>query len=168
MITVRGSRSWLRCFGLLLPVLLSSPAAAQTPDSVFIRPQGSPALVKFGKWGVLLAGLGMGIKAAQAHEDADRAYDRLHDYCFEDPRRCDQNPGGSYVNPVAERYYQRALRGDRHARGWLIGGEAAVLGAAGLFVWELTRPRQRPDNIPFEPQVTLLGRVTNLGVRVSF
>lgn len=168
MITISGSISSLRWVSLLLPVLLSSAAAAQSPDSVFVRPQGSPALVKIGKWGVLLAGLGMGVKAAQAHADADRAYDRLRDYCFEDPRRCDQNPGGSYINPVAERYYQRALRGDRHARGWLIGGEVAVLGAAGLFVWELTRPRQRPDNIPFEPQVTLLGRVTNLGVRVSF
>lgn len=168
MITIPTLRSAFWCGGLILPLLCSTRAAAQTPDSLFFLQRGSPALVKFGKWGVLAAGLGMGLKAAQAHGDADRAYDALQSYCFEDPRRCDQAAGGSYLDQVAEGHYQRALRRDRHARGWLIGGEVAVLGAAGLFVWELTRPRQRPDNIPFEPQVTFLGRVTNLGVRVSF
>jgi len=153
--------------GVLLLVLLA-PAAAQAPDSVFLPRQGSPALVKYGKWGILAAGIGMGIKAARAHSDADQAYRRLERYCLDDPRRCDQSPGGSYLDPVAERHYQSALRGDRRARGWLLGGEVAVLGAAGLFVWELTRPRQRPDNIPFRPEVTFQGRVTNLGVSVGF
>lgn len=168
MITMPSRRSALWCSGLILPLLLTCPATAQTPDSAFSSRNGSPALVKLGKWVVLAAGLGMGIKAAQAHADADRSYDRLESYCFDDPLRCDQTPGGSYTDAVAEQYYQEALTGDRHARGWLLGGEAAVLGAAGLFVWELTRPRQRPDNIPFEPEISLRGRVTNLGVKVRF
>lgn len=151
-----------------LLVLASGPLAAQAPDSVFVPRSGSPTLVKYGKWGILVAGIGMGIKAARAHSDADRAYGRLERYCGDDPRRCDQAPGGSYLDPVAEGHYQRALRRDRHARGWLVGGEVAVLGAAGLFVWELTRPRGRPDNIPFQPEVTFRGAVTNLGVRVGF
>jgi len=167
MITHRGRRSVAWSTGLLV-ALLAAPAAAQSADSVFRVRHGSPALVKFGKWGVLALGLGMGLKAAAAHSDADRADTRLTNYCLDDPRRCDQKPGGSYLDPVAERHYQQALRGDRRARGWLIGGEAAVLGAAGLFVWELTRPRQRPDNIPFAPEVSLEGRVTRLGVRVGF
>jgi hypothetical protein len=153
---------------LVLALLHPAPLAAQSADSVFAPRRGSPALVKFGKWGVLAAGIGMGIQAAMAHADADRAYRRLERYCFGDQRRCDQGPGGSYLDPVAERHYQSALSGDRRARGWLVGGEVAVLGAAGLFVWELTRPRQRPDNIPFEPSVTFRGPVTDLGVRLAF
>ncbi len=153
---------------VLLLLMGTGPLAAQAPDSVFMPRSGSPALVKYGKWGMLAAGIGMGIKAARAHSDADRAYNRLARYCGDDPRRCDQAPGGSYLDTVAEGHYQRALQGDRRARGWLVGGEVAVLSAAGLFVWELTRPRGRPDNIPFEPEVTFQGSVTNVGVRVGF
>ncbi len=153
---------------LLLLLLGAAPVAAQTADSVFRPRSGSPALVKYGKWGMVAVGIGMGIKAARAHSDADRAYGRLEDYCAVDQRRCDLSPSGRYLDPVAERHYERAVRGDRHARGWLVGGEVAVLGAAGLFVWELTRPRGRPDNIPFEPEVSFQGRVTNVGVRVGF
>jgi hypothetical protein len=155
-----------RSAALLLPLLGALPAAAQLPgDSLLLR--RSP-LVTYGKWAVLAAAVGMGLKAAAAHRDADRAFDRLERWCLEDQTRCDQSANGSYLDPVAEGYYQTSLTRDRHARGWLLGGEAALLGAAGLFVWELTRPRSPPRNIPFEPTFTVLGARTQVGLAIPF
>lgn len=148
-------------------LLVQAPLAAQQPaDSLFVR--HSPALVKYGKWVALAAAVGMGLKASAAHEDAQDAFDRLERYCNVDELRCTQRPNGSYFDPVSEGYFQTSLSRDRHARGWLLGGEAALVGAAGLFVWELTRPKNRPRNIPFEPTVQLIGARTRFGVSVAF
>ena len=56
----------------------------------------------------------------------------------------------------------------RGLRRWLIGGEAALLGAAALFVLEFTRKTHKPDNIPFEPEIRSLRDATGLGVRVAW
>lgn len=154
---------------VLLLGLAAAPAlGAQAADSVFAARRGSPFVVKYGKWLSLAAAVGMGLKASSAHHDADRAYDRLELYCLADETRCDLGPNGRYLDPVTERYYQTATKADRRARGWLLGGEAALLGAAGMFVWELTRPKHRPENIPFEPELRWDGRRTTVGVRVAF
>jgi hypothetical protein len=155
-------------FGLLLALaaMQPGPLAGQQRDSLWTR--SSPFLVKYGKWGTLAAAVGMGLKAAEAHRDADRAFDRLEDYCGPDPARCDQGPDGSYSDPAAERYYQASLRHDRRARRWLLGGEVALLGTAGLFVWELTRPKRLPDNIPFEPEISVLPHESRFGLRIGF
>lgn len=151
---------------LLCLTLGAIPLIAQRPDSAWTR--GTPFAVKYGKWAALAAAVGMGLKASAAHHDADRAFNSLRTYCDADPTRCDQLPGGAYVDPVAERYYQTTLRRDRHARGWLFGGQGAVLASAGLFVWELTRPKQPPKNIPFAPTVSVVGASTRVGVSVAF
>ncbi len=152
---------------LLLPLLVAQPLAAQQPpDSLLVR--GSPSLLKYGKWAVLASAVAMGIKAAAAHRDADRAWNRLEDYCSVVTSRCDQGPGGDYLDPVSEGYYQTSITRDRHARGWLVGGEAALLGAAGLFVWELSRPKVPPRNIPFEPTMEVERHATRLGIAVPF
>ena len=152
---------------VLTCLLSASPLAAQTGgDTLLIR--SSPFLVKYGKWAILAASIGMGLKASQAHHAADRAYSRLEDYCFADRTRCDQAAGGSYVDPVAEGYFQSALHGDRRARRWLVGGEVALIGTAGLFVWELTRPKSLPKNIPFEPTLQVGPTTTQVGLRLEF
>lgn len=154
---------------LLLGLGLACPAAvrAQLPaDTLLVR--RSPALVKYGKWATLTAAIGMGLQAAAAHRRADRAFDRLEAYCFEVEARCDQGPGGQYLDPVAERHYQASLRHDRHARGWLLGGEATLLATAGLFIWELSRPKSPPRNIPFDPTVSVLGASTRLTLSIRF
>jgi hypothetical protein len=140
---------------------------AQQMDSIWTR-SGSPALVKYGKWLTLAAAVGMGIKAADAHDNADRWFDRLERYCDIDRTRCDQTPNGTYIDPTAERYYQRSLHHDRVARRWLLGGEITLIGTAGLFVWELTRPKRLPENIPFEPEIRVLPHQTRFGLRVGF
>ncbi len=146
--------------------LLAVPLAGQQRDATWTRQV--PAVVTYGKWATLAATIGMGLKAAEAHRAADRAYQRLNLYCEADQSRCDLQPGGSYLDPVTEGFYQASLQGDRRARNWLLGGEATLLVTAGLFVWELTRPARPPANIPFEPTVSFVGTATRVGVRVAF
>jgi hypothetical protein len=139
---------------------------AQRRDTTLVPT--TPVLVRYGKWVTLAATIGMGIKAAEAHHSADAAFDRLSRYCDVDRTRCDQRSDGSYLDPVAERYYQNSVDGDRRARRWLVGGELALVGTVGLFVWELTGPRRRPRDIPFEPTLTVTPAETRFGVSASF
>jgi len=167
----RGTRNprGVIALGLLLVALATTPSGplvGQQRDSLWTR--SSPFLVKYGKWATLAAAVGMGLKAADAHRDADRAFDRLEDYCRADPARCNQTPDGSYADPTAESYYQTSLRHDRRARRWLVGGEVVLLGTAGLFVWELTRPKRLPENIPFEPEISVLPHQSRFGLRIGF
>ncbi|HEU4828593.1 MAG TPA: hypothetical protein VFT04_05310 [Gemmatimonadales bacterium] len=139
-------------------VLLAVPSA---------EAQSSPAPIKYGKWLLLGGSLGLNLAAAGAHEDADRAFDTLRARCAVDQSLC-TIAGGMYLDPGSEALYQETLRHDRRSRKLLIGGEAALLGAAALFVWEFARPRGRPENIPFEPAVSYRNGVTRLGVQMAW
>jgi hypothetical protein len=136
-------------------LLLAGQAEAQGP------------LVKYGKWVVVAGSIGMNYLALRSHNRADDAFNALRSLCL-DRTRCNLGPDGSYLDPEIENLYQISLHYDRIARGWLIGGEAALAGAAALFVWELTRPKGRPGNIPFEPEVRSMRWGTGLGLRVPF
>jgi hypothetical protein len=37
-----------------------------------------------------------------------------------------------------------------------------------MFVWELTRHTEKPDNIPFEPEVRSLKQATGVGLRIAW
>jgi hypothetical protein len=150
----------MRISSLLLGLmLLAAPAEAQERLS---------PLVKYGKWVLAAGAVGMNYLALRSHNRAEDAFDQVEVQCSLTPSRCALGPTGEYLNPDTEALYQNSLRYDRIARGWLIGGEAALAGAAALFVWELTRPKSRPDNIPFEPEVRSLRRATGVGLRMSF
>ena len=145
------------CSALLFLLLLAGRAEAQGPA------------VKYGKWVLLAGSIGMNYLAVRAHDRAENHFDALESRCGEDQARCALGPSGSYSDPEIEGLYQTSLRYDRRARLWLIGGETALAGAAALFVWELTRPKGRPDNIPFEPEVrSLRAGGTGLGLRFGF
>lgn len=164
---MNAERGMPRLLALVLAAsILAGPLEAQQTDSL-VRP-ASPALVKYGKWALVAAAIGMGMKASQSHHDADRAFNRLDSYCSAQPAGCPQSPDGKYLDPVAERYYQQSLAGDRSARNWLLGGEGALLGAGALFVWELTRPKSMPKNIPFNPELEWTPRETRLKGSVRF
>jgi hypothetical protein len=137
-------------------LLLAGPAQAQGP------------VVKYGKWLLVAGSAGMNYLAIRAHNRAEDSFSSLEARCLVARFRCDLGPDGSYLDPEIENLYQASLRYDRTARGWLIGGETALVGAAALFVWELTRPKSRPGNIPFEPEVRSLRGATGLGLRVGF
>jgi hypothetical protein len=139
-------------------VFMAGPAQAQ----------GLSPLVKYGKWVLVAGSVGMNYLAIRAHNRAEDAFDALESRCFQARERCDLGPRGSYLDPEIEDLYQTSLRYDRTARAWLIGGETALAGAAVLFIWELARPKGRPDNIPFEPEIRTLRGATGMGLRVGF
>jgi hypothetical protein len=131
--------------------------------------QGLSPAVKYGKWVLLAGSIGLNYLAVRAHNSADDAFDALEAQCALVQERCATGPDGSYNDPAIEDLYQTSLRYDRRARLWLIGGETALIGSAALFIWELARPKNRPDNIPFEPEVrSLRAGGTGLGVRFGF
>jgi hypothetical protein len=147
-------RITLLLLALLLGLAPSAPA------------QSSPPLVKYGKWFLAAGAVGMNLLAARAHDDADAAFDQIEDACLADSLRCIINVEGQYADPAIEALYQTTLHEDRMARRWLILGETALVGAAAMFVWELTRKSHEPDNIPFEPEVKSLRQATGVGLKV--
>lgn len=128
----------------------------------------SPAPVRYGKWALLAGAVGLNLAAASAHNAAERAFGDIEQLCAADRTRCDVDIEGRYVDPSTEALYQQTLRHDRRSRAYLFGGEAAVLGAAALFIWEFARPKSPPGNIPFEPQLSVHDGVTRLGIRVAW
>jgi hypothetical protein len=132
------------------------------------RAEAQGSLVKYGKWVLAAGAVGMNYQALLAHNRADDSFNALEDYCLELQQRCAVGPNGVYLDPTSEAMYQTTLQHDRTARNWLIGGEAALAGAAALFVWELSRPKGRPGNIPFEPEIRSIRGGTGLGLRVAF
>jgi hypothetical protein len=143
---------------LALTIVLTTPAAAQETGP----------LVRYGKWALAAGAIGMNLLAAQAHNRADDAFDGIEEACFLNRSRCDLGPDGGYADRGIEALYQRSLHYDRSARRWLIAGETALLGAAALFVWEMTRKTHKPDNIPFEPEVRSLRQATGVGFRIAW
>jgi hypothetical protein len=133
-----------------------------------VQAQQSPPLIRYGKWALAAGAVGLNLLASRDHGRADDAFDELRSFCFDNFDRCDVGPTGRYLNPASERLYQLSLHYDRRARTWLFGGETALVAAAGMFVWELTRRTDKPDNIPFEPEVRSLERATGIGVRVAW
>jgi hypothetical protein len=146
----------------------TTPLTAQAPADTLYQHHSSPFYVKYGKFILLGLSAGMSIKAATTHDKADEAYDDLQQLCFTSPASCTRGDDGKYEDPVAEDLYQTSLHYDDQARAWLFGGEATLLGSAALFVWELTRPKNPPKNIPFEPEVSVVGDQTRVGFRVAF
>ena len=142
---------------LLLALLAAAPSA---------RAQGP--VVKYGKWALAAGAVGMNLLAARAHDNAEEAFGRIEDACGLDRNRCLTTIEGRYADPEIEGLYQNSLHHDRVARRWLIFGETALVGAAAMFVWELTRASHEPDNIPFEPEVKSLRGATGVGVRVAW
>ena len=130
--------------------------------------QRTGPLIRYGKWVLAAGAVSMNLLAARAHDDAEDAFGRLEDACAEDRNRCIVNIEGRYADGEIENIYQNSLHHDRVARRWLIFGETALVGAAVMFVYELTRSSHEPDNIPFEPEVRSLKNATGVGFRVAW
>ena len=145
---------------LLLALALGATAPA--------RAQESKPLIKYGKWVLAAGAVGMNLLAAKAHDRAETQFGVLEQRCLADHALCGVDADGRYTDAQSESLYQASLGYDRQARRWLFGGETALLGAAAMFVWELTRRSPKPDNVPFEPEVRSLRWATGVGVRVGF
>jgi len=125
-------------------------------------------VVKYGKWLIVAGSIAMNYQAVLSHNRAEDAFDALEAACNANHALCTVGSDGQYTSPQIEALYQTSLHYDQQARAWLIGGEVALAGAAALFIWELTGPSGRPDNIPFEPEVRSLRGGTGVGLRFAF
>jgi hypothetical protein len=147
------------CGVILTLTLLTSPAQAQ----------GVKPIVKYGKWLLVAGAAAMNYFALDAHNQAEDSFNALEAHCLDSRQRCALGPDGSYLDPTSEEFYQASLHYDRVARSWLVGGELALAGAAAMFVWELTQPKGRPGNIPFEPEIRSIPHGgTGVGLRFAF
>lgn len=150
----------MRSLILVLALLVAAqPLSAQ---------RNSPAPIKFGKWVLLAGAVGLNIAASREHERADSVFGDLTARCTVDTSLCDVGEDGAYLDAESEFLYQTSLAYDRRARNFLFGGQGALLGAAVLFVWEFSRPKDDPENIPFEPTVNFLPHSTEIGLRVAW
>jgi len=147
-----------RALVLLFAILFTGRAEAQG-----LRP-----VMKYGKWVLAAGAITMNVLAAKAHDRGDEVFDQLERRCLDNRALCNLDDSGRYLNPESESLYQASLRYDRRARRWLIGGETALLGAAAMLIWELTGKSNRPNNIPFEPEVKSLRSATGVGVRLRW
>jgi hypothetical protein len=148
--------------------ILSALLILTLATTTFAAAQETGPLVRYGKWLLAAGAIGMNLAAARAHDRAEDSFDKIEDACFLNSDRCALGPDGSYVDRQIENLFQASLHYDRSARRWLIAGETALVGAAALFVWEMTRKTHKPDNIPFEPEVRTLRSATGVGLRFSF
>ena len=148
-------------FAVLVLALLVTAAPAA-------RAQGTSPLIRYGKWVLAAGAVGMNYLADRAHDRADNQFDILRSRCFDNRDLCALDGSGRYSDAGTEELYQASLRYDGHARRWLFAGETALVGAAAMFVYELTRHAPKPDNIPFEPEVRSLRQATGVGVRIGF
>lgn len=148
----------------LLPLLVISALAAPGPMAA---QQVSP-WIRYGKWATLALSVGLNLKAADAHGQANASFRQIERRCFEDVRLCATDASGRYTDAESERLYQRSLQHDRASGRWLLAGETALLGAAAMFIWELTRPKGPDENIPFVPRVQELHQRVGVGVEVRF
>jgi len=148
---------------LLVALTIAFPSVSQA------QRKASPAWVKYGKWVLLGATLGMNLAASETHNRADDSYSELESRCFDDASLCNLGPSGSYADPGSEALYQRAVRLDRTTKAWLIGAQTALLGAAAMFIWEVTRPPGEPDdNVPFAPLVQPVQQSVGVGLELRF
>jgi hypothetical protein len=158
-------RARLRVCALLVTahLALQASAQAQAPAPPLAR---TPAAIRYGKFAALGIAAGLTALGAVNHRRADAYYSDVLTLC-RDRGPCPIGPDGRYTNAAAEALYQRVVRGDRSARLWLIGGQAALAGSAVLFVMELKR-KKGPENIPFSPYVAAGSFGTRVGVRFNW
>ena len=153
-----------RVVALAALVVLPSLLGAQTP-----RQPGSWTPIRIAKWSLLGAAAGLAAYALEHSTAAERANDRLRELCSDQPERC-QLEGGVYADPDAEALFRRVTREDHHARIGIVGGQVALLGSVGLFVYDLRNGRG-PGDIPFPSAASRAAppraRVA-IGVRVAF
>lgn len=149
---------------LCMIAFLPAALAAQTP-----RQPGAWTPVRVAKWALLGAAAGLAAYALEHSTSAERTHDRLRTLCTLEPERC-QVQGGVYVDSFAEELFQRTSREDHLARVGIVGGQVALLGSVGLFVYDL-RNGQGPRDIPYpslaaraDPQP----RRFSVGLRVAF
>jgi hypothetical protein len=135
-----------------MAVAYPNTAAAQDASG-----DGRPALATISHWGrwITLAGSAALIGfAAERHAAGSDAFARLESLCTENLPACQitqGDAGPAYADPAAEAIYQEYARAERHARGLLMGGQAALLVTGVMFIVDLAYDDGGTENIPLTP-----------------
>ena len=162
LVTMRSRASLLT---LLAAASFAMPIAltAQRP-SVGTVPQRQSSrwtVVRTAKWVLLGGAVGLGAYALHHSLKAEQAYSELRELCNVDPERCEVD-GGRYTDSETEALFARSVDADRHAQIGIFGGQVALLGSVGLFIYDL-RNGHGPRDIPYPSK-----RSVGVGLRVPF
>jgi len=158
--------------GLVLVALVAGPPlaaqeASPEPRQSWIRP-----VARYGKWLTAATAIAFTGLAVREHDQSADAWDQLLDICRADNADCTLGPQGQYLNNIAENFYQRSLFYDARARRRLLAGQVALVVAASLFIVDLSRGKNGPPNIPFDPNRIVVapgvGGGTKVGLRLEF
>ena len=159
---------------VLTLVLAAHAAAAQTAASAIDstpRSAWARAAVHYGKWAAAAGAVAFTALAIEQHRHSNDAWNNLLAICNGNSQLCAVGPDGRYRNYQSEYYYQLAVYYDHRARWRLIAGQASLLAAVGLFVYDLKGQSPTPHNQPVHPVKLALSPTTDgatLSLRLSF
>lgn len=144
-----------RAIALGLALATAQPVFAQGPivetRSTVRKSAWTP--VRLAKWALLGGAVGLGMYALHNSRIAEQSYDALRERCYTIEDACSVFVG-KYQSAESEALYQRAVAADRRAQFGIFGGQVAVLGSVGLFIYDL-RDDRTPTTIPYPgPQNT--------------
>lgn len=148
---------------IAISIALPLVSSAQRPSvgTVPHHQTGRWTIVRTSKWVLLGGAVGLGAYALHHSMIAAQAYRDLRQLCEFDSDRC-QVSGGHYVDSRAETLFARSIDADHHAQVGIFGGQVALLGSVGLFIYDL-RNGHGPRDIPY-PAKSSVG----VGLRVPF
>jgi hypothetical protein len=149
---------------LLVALVTSLPATlpAQRPAGTMpVQRSAGWTVVRTAKWTLLAGAVGLGAYALHHSLIAERSYGQLRELCIATPARC-QVDGGTYVDAGAEALFARSVAADKHAQVGIFGGQVALLGSVGLFIYDL-RNGHGPRDIPYPAKSSV-----KMGMRIPF
>jgi hypothetical protein len=135
------------------------------------RPDGGRSWVvgfsHYAKWGALAGAVAFTALAVDSHNQADRYFSGLKQFCEHASTECQVGPDGTYRSADAERLWQATAASDRQARWWLVGGQASLVVAGGMFLLDMVSGNSTPKNIPFTP-FQVYAEPRKLGLQLQF
>jgi len=126
-------------------------------------------VVHYGKWLLAAGAVGFTILGEHEHRRSQHFWTQLLRMCQADNQSCALGDDGRYLNSQAEGLYERSVYYDHRARHRLIAGQLTLLGAAAMFIADLSGKVEKPGNIPFHGlRVAPVRDGVQLGMRVAF
>jgi hypothetical protein len=159
----------------LTPVLLAGQSLAGHYDATFHGDSSvhaaswRRATVHYGKWALAAGAIGFTILGQREHNRSQRLWTQLLDICRKNNQDCALDDSGRYVNDQAELLYEESIYYDHRARHRLVAGQLSLLGAAALFIADLSSRGEKPNNIPLHGLAVAPSRDgVRVGMRIAF
>ena len=169
---------------VLTPVLLSAQSVARRYDATSydafsydvaswrLGTRGGiwkGGVIHYGKWLLAAGAVSFTILGEREHRRSQRFWNQLLRMCQTDNQSCALGDDGRYLNFGAEVLYEESVYYDHRARNRLLVGQVSLLGAAAMFIADVSRKADKPGNIPFHGMmVAPQGDGLRLGYRIAF